>query len=96
MWPRSHDSSLTQEFVEEVEDVLPRRASLLARQLAKVGGTVVQVHPVDALGQQGQHALRSGGESEQGLSAQTVTLSAPAAGSEAKETISNLESLGTN
>lgn len=68
MWAFSSDSSLTEEFVEEVEDVLPRRASLLSRHLPEVGGAVVQVHPVDALGQQGQHALRSEGKSQQGRS----------------------------
>lgn len=49
----SSDSSLTQEFVEEVKDVLPRQASLFPCHLSEVGGAVVQVHPVDALGQQG-------------------------------------------
>lgn len=89
MWTLSCHPSLTQQLVEEVEDVLPRRASLLSRHLAKVGGAVVQVHPVDALGQQGQHALRSERQDLSGDSARkTVTLSGPA---EAKETISSLE-----
>lgn len=89
MWTFPCHPSLTQQLVEEVEDVLPRRAGLLSRHLAKVGGAVVQVHPVDALGQQGQHALRSEGRDLSGDSARkTVTLCGPA---EAKETISNLE-----
>lgn len=50
-------SLLTQQFIEEVQNVLPRRSGLLAGLLCKVGSTVVQVHPVDAPGQQGQHAL---------------------------------------
>lgn len=44
-------SSLTQQFIEEVQNVLPRRSGLLAGLLCEVGGTVVQVHPVDAPGQ---------------------------------------------
>ncbi len=53
-----HSGSLTQEFIEEVENVLPRRACLLPSHLSKVGSAVVQVHPVDAFRQEGQHALR--------------------------------------
>lgn len=52
-----HSGILTQELIEEVENVLPSRARLLPSHLSKVGGTVVQVHPVDAFGQEGQHAL---------------------------------------
>lgn len=49
---------LTQEFIEEVENVLPRGARLLPGHLSKVGCTVVHVHPVNAFGQEGQHALK--------------------------------------
>lgn len=44
-------SSLTQQLVEEVKNVLPRQSSLFTSLLRKVGSTVVQVQLVDALGQ---------------------------------------------
>lgn len=52
-----HSGIRTQELIEEVENVLPRRARLLPGHLSEVGSAVVQVHPVDAFGQEGQHAL---------------------------------------
>lgn len=53
-----HSGPLTQEFIEEVENVLPRCTCLLPCHFSEVGGAIVQVHPVDAFGQEGQHALR--------------------------------------
>lgn len=53
-----HSQLLTQEFIEQVEDVLPGRARLLPGHLSEVSSALVQVHAVDAFGQQGQHALR--------------------------------------
>lgn len=51
------DPSLTQEFIEEVEDVLPRCTSFLPGHLSEVGRAIIQVHPVNAFGEQGQHTL---------------------------------------
>lgn len=80
---------LTQEFIEEVEDVLPCRTCLLSRHLSKVGSAIVQVHPVDALGQEGQHALgvrpRTSCESPQHINYRL--LSARGANSEIREMI---------
>lgn len=53
-----HSGPLTQEFIEEVKNVLPRCTRLLPSHFSKVGSAVVQVHPVNAFGQEGQHALR--------------------------------------
>lgn len=57
-----HSGPLTQEFIEEVENVLPRCTCFLPGHFSEMGSTVVQVHAVDAFGQEGQHALRRGQE----------------------------------
>lgn len=49
---------LTQEFIQKVENILPGCTCLLPSHLSKVGGTIVQVHPINAFGQEAQHPLK--------------------------------------
>lgn len=54
-WQEAADMEIswspTQQFIEEVKNVLPCRSGLFTSLLRKVGSTIVQVHLVDALGQ---------------------------------------------
>ena len=58
------EARLTQQLVQQVQDVLPGRARLGPRALPEVGRAVVHVEAVDAVGHQRQHALMNRGRQE--------------------------------
>lgn len=57
---RGHVTSeeVTQQLVEQVEDVFPGGSGLVSRTLAEVSRAVVDAQAVDAVGHQRQHPLR--------------------------------------
>lgn len=57
-WQTLDLDELTQQLIEQVEDVFPGGAGLWPRTLPEVGRAVVHIETVDAVGHQSEHSLR--------------------------------------